>query len=69
MSRARKVKKLADGSPLGLRLERLSDKRYSTDPSYLRGQLQANAPVKYSRCTVCVGRPHHPPAFVFWRTR
>lgn len=68
MSRARKLKKHAQGSQLGIRFERLSDKRYATDPSYLRGQLQANAPVKYSRCTVCVGSPHHPPAFVFWRS-
>lgn len=37
------------------------EKRRQSDPSYLIGQLMIPAPIKYSRCNVCVGRPHHSP--------
>jgi hypothetical protein len=59
MSAARRRKKAAGGSSALARFERLSDLRYERDPSFLTGQLRASAPVKYARCTVCVGRPHH----------
>lgn len=61
MSRARRLKKAAKGQPSQIRFERLYDKRDRTDPTYLRGQMRIPAPVKYSRCPVCVGAPHHSP--------
>jgi hypothetical protein len=61
VSRARKVRKAAAGSPSDRRFNRLFDKRAASDPTFLGGQLKASAPVKYARCTVCVGRPHHAP--------
>jgi hypothetical protein len=61
VSRARKLKKAAKGQPSLVRFERLYDKREASDPSYLFGQMRLNAPVKYQRCSVCIGRPHHSP--------
>lgn len=37
------------------------EKRRQRDPFFLVAQNIASAPVKYSRCPVCVGRPHHSP--------
>lgn len=37
------------------------EKRHARDPFYLAGQMKTSAPIKYSRCNVCVGRPHHSP--------
>lgn len=61
MSRTRKLKKQRFGTPSKTRFDCMYDKRDATDPFYLVGQMRASAPVKYSRCTVCVGRPHHAP--------
>lgn len=54
------------GRPSDLRFERLYDAREQRDPFYLVGQMMVSAPIKYARCTVCVGRPHHPVSFVSW---
>lgn len=62
MSAARKRKKAAKGSPSYIgRYERMSDKRYDRDPTFQIGQMMLPAPIKYSRCKVCDGRPHHSP--------
>ena len=60
MSRTRKIRKADRGSRLD-RLDRLHAKRSERDPAYLFGQTMMPAPIKYSRCPVCVGRPHHSP--------
>lgn len=47
--------------PSTIRFELNYEKRKQRDPFYLIGQLMTPAPIKYSRCNVCVGRPHHSP--------
>lgn len=37
------------------------EKRHQRDPFYLIAQNTLPAPVKYSRCPLCAGRPHHAP--------
>lgn len=37
------------------------EKRRARDPFFLIAQSTTSAPVKYARCLVCVGRPHHSP--------
>lgn len=37
------------------------EKRRARDPFFLVAQNTTGAPVKYARCEVCVGRPHHSP--------
>jgi hypothetical protein len=37
------------------------EKRRQRDPFFLVAQDGVGAPVKYSRCSVCVGCPHHAP--------
>jgi hypothetical protein len=62
MSAARKRKK-AKEQPSLARFDRLYDKRADRDPTYRVGHWQTDAPVKYARCPVCIGRPHHSPWF------
>lgn len=47
--------------PADIRFSRNYEKRQERDPFYLVAQHTFPAPVKYSRCNVCVGRPHHSP--------
>jgi len=60
VSAARKRKKAAR-DPWRIEWNRKFDKRYATDPTYRIGQDMLPAPVKYSRCKVCVGNLHHSP--------
>lgn len=61
MGAARKRKKATKGQPSLVRFDRMYDKREARDPAYLIGQTMCNAPIKYSRCPICIGRPHHSP--------
>lgn len=65
MGAARKLKKAANEQPSVARFDRLYDKREAWDRFYLVGQAGVNAPVKYSRCPICIGRPHHSPWFAW----
>jgi hypothetical protein len=57
------VREASAMSPRDYRFNVLWEKRRRSDPAYLISQTRTQAPVKYSRCKTCVGRPHHSPWF------
>jgi hypothetical protein len=66
VSKARVKKKHKDGFPVIQRWDRLWEKRNITDATYGIGTFRGpQAAVKYSKCKVCKGNPHHAPDFVW----
>ena len=64
MTSRRKRKKLNAPRAVEQRWDKNLDKRYKNDFFYEEGNSDWGAPVKYSRCRTCVGKPHHPPVFL-----
>lgn len=67
MSKARIRKKHSRGFyPAVYRFDRLYDKRSANDLFYFIGTFRGpQAPVKNSKCKICVGSPHHAPDFTW----